>query len=97
MAQIQESAILNIANEDLDIKPREELILLIRALYNKLEQKKINHRIAGRTYSKKNPEMMREKQKQYYDRKKQDPEWMANRSKKICEKYHQKKNEQTNK
>jgi hypothetical protein len=92
MSQIEE----NLTDDILEITSREELILLIKKLYNKLEQKKNTHRMAGRTYSKKHPEMMREKQKQYYDRKKQDPEWMANRSRKICERYHQKKNEQNN-
>jgi paraquat-inducible protein B len=48
---------------------------------------------ATKKYLKAHPEAMKESKKRYYQKKCQDPEWVAEQSRKSSEKYHKKKNE----
>jgi hypothetical protein len=94
MAKIEEDLVLNLTDEALEIKPREELILLIKTLYNKLLEKPKTSEAqlrAIKNYYKKKTDSISEAQKKYYEKMKQNPEWVERKNKVSSERYHKKK------
>ena len=75
-------------------KSKEELVDLIKTIYNKLlEKPKISEAQlkAIRNYNKNHPEILAKSKKQYYDKKKLDPIWLAEQNRLNKERYHRKK------
>lgn len=90
MAQIH----AKLSNEELAIKSKEELIELIKLLYCKIEEKPKTSEAqlkAMKNYYKKKSDSVCETQKKYYERMKQNPEWVEKKNKISIERYHKKK------
>ena len=82
------------SDEELETQSKPELILLIKTIYNKfLEKPKTSEAQlkAMRNYYNKNPEAISKMRKQYYDRIKQDSNWVEEKNRIRREKYNQKK------
>ena len=85
---------ISIDEELLLNKSKEELVELIKTIYNKLlEKPKISEAQlkAIRNYNKNHPEILAKSKKQYYDKKKLDPIWLAEQNRLNKERYHRKK------
>lgn len=85
---------ISIDEELLLNKSKEELVDLIKTIYNKLlEKPKISEAQlrAIRNYNKNHPEVLAKSKKQYYEKMKQNPEWVESKNKIKRERYHQKK------
>ena len=75
-------------------KSKEELVELIKTIYTKLlEKPKISEAQlkAIRNYNKNHPEILAKSKKQYYEKKKLDPIWLAEQNRLNKERYHRKK------
>lgn len=83
-----------LSNEELAMRTKEELIELINALYIKIEKKpktsEAQLKAIKNYYSKKSSSVC-ETQKKYYERMKQNPEWVERKNKISSERYHKKK------
>ena len=76
------------------LKRIEELEGKLNEVENKPKKKTSQAQLkATKKYLKAHPEAMKESKKRYYQKKCQDPEWVAEQSRKSSEKYHKKKNE----
>jgi hypothetical protein len=94
MTQIQENMILNLPKEELLSKSKEELVDLISSLYNKLLEKPKTSEAqlrAIKNYYKKKSDSVCEMKKKYYEKMKQNPEWVEKKNKISNERYHKKK------
>jgi DNA mismatch repair ATPase MutS len=90
MAQIIE----RLSEEELAIKPKEELLKLINLLYNKIEERPKTSESqlkAVKNYYKKKTEYVCEMKKKYYEKMKQNPEWVERQRQINKEKYNKKK------
>jgi len=90
MAQIQEK----LSNEELTIRSKEELIQLINLLYCKIEEKPKTSEAqlkAMKNYYSKKSSSVCETRKKYYERMKQNPEWVEKKNKISIKRYHKKK------
>jgi DNA mismatch repair ATPase MutS len=82
------------SDEDLEIKPREDLILLIKQLHYKLLEKPKTSEAqlkAIKNYYSKKSDYVCEMKKKYYEKMKQNPEWVEKQNKLSNERYHKKK------
>jgi len=80
--------------EELETKTREELIELIKTIYNKFLEKPKTSKAqlkAIRNYYNKNPEAISKMRKKYYEKMKQDPNWVEEKNRIRRERYNQKK------
>ena len=80
MAQLQEK----LSNEELGIRSKEELIELINLLYCKIEanpKTSESQLKAMKNYYSKKSSSVCETQKKYYERMKQNPEWVEKKIK----------------
>lgn len=85
---------ISIDEELLLNKSKEELVDIIKTIYNKLlEKPKISEAQlkAIRNYNKNHPEILAKSKKQYYEKKKLDPTWLAEQNRLNKERYHRKK------
>ena len=85
---------ISIDEELLLNKSKEELVDIIKTIYNKLlEKPKISEAQlkAIRNYNKNHPEILAKSKKQYYEKKKLDPIWLAEQNRLNKERYHRKK------
>jgi hypothetical protein len=91
---MQETAIFNLPKEELLAKSKEELVDLINTLYIKFAEKPKTSEAqlkAMRNYYKKKSDSVCETRKKYYERMKQNPEWVAEQNRIGKERYHKKK------
>lgn len=75
-------------------RSKEELIDLIKLMYNKLLEKPKTSEAqlkAVKNYNKKNPDVLTKSKKQYYEKKRLDATWMAEQNRLNKERYHKKK------
>ena len=80
-------------------RSKEELIDLIKLMYNKLLEKPKTSEAqlkAVKNYNKKNPDVLAKSKKQYYEKKRLDATWMAEQNRLNKERYHKKKLLNTN-
>jgi hypothetical protein len=85
---------ISMDEESLLNKSKEELVDIIKTIYNKLlEKPKISEAQlkAIRNYNKNHPEILAKSKKQYYEKKKLDPIWLAEQNRLNKERYHRKK------
>lgn len=90
MEQIEEK----LSNEELAIRTKEELIELINALYIKIEKKPKTSEAqlkAMKNYYSKKSSSVCETRKKYYERMKQNPEWVEKQRQISKENYNKKK------
>jgi ribosomal protein L19E len=83
-----------LSNEELAIKTKEELIELINALYIKIEKKPKTSEAqlkAMKNYYSKKSSSVCETRKKYYERMKQNPEWVEKQRQISKENYNKKK------
>jgi ribosomal protein L19E len=83
-----------LSNEELAIKTKEELIELINALYIKIEKKPKTSDAqlkAMKNYYSKKSSFVCETRKKYYERMKQNPEWVEKQKQISKENYNKKK------
>ena len=91
---MQENTIFNLPKEELLAKSKEELVDLINILYIKFAEKPKTSEAqlkAIKTYYKKKSDYVCEMKKKYYEKMKQDPEWVARQNKISNDRYHKKK------
>ena len=90
MEQMEEK----LSNEELAIRTKEELIELIHALYIKIEKKPKTSDAqlkAIKNYYNKKSDYVCEMKKKYYQKMKQNPEWVEKQNKISNDRYHKKK------
>jgi ribosomal protein L19E len=90
MEQMEEK----LSNEELAIRTKEELIELINALYIKIEKKPKTSDAqlkAMKNYYSKKSSSVCETRKKYYERMKQNPEWVEKQRQISKENYNKKK------
>jgi len=90
MAQLQEI----LSKEELLIKSKEELVDIISELYINITKKPKTSEAqlkAMKNYYSKKSSSVCETQKKYYERMKQNPEWVEKKNKISIERYHKKK------
>jgi hypothetical protein len=83
-----------LSNEELAIRTKEELIELINALYIKIEKKPKTSDAqlkAIKNYYSKKSDYVCEMKKKYYQKMKQNPEWVEKQNKISNDRYHKKK------
>jgi len=83
-----------LSNEELAIRTKEELIELINALYIKIEKKPKTSDAqlkAMKNYYSKKSSSVCETRKKYYERMKQNPEWVEKQRQISKENYNKKK------
>lgn len=83
-----------LSNEELAIRTKEELIKLINALYIKIEKKPKTSDAqlkAMKNYYSKKSSSVCETRKKYYERMKQNPEWVEKQRQISKENYNKKK------
>jgi len=83
-----------LSNEELAIRTKEELIELINALYIKIEKKPKTSEAqlkAMKNYYSKKSSSVCETRKKYYERMKQNPEWVEKQRQISKENYNKKK------
>jgi hypothetical protein len=83
-----------LTDDELLNKSKEELVELVKLMYNKLLEKPKTSEAqlkAIRNYNKTHPETISKIRKQYYDKMKQDSNWVEEKNRLRRERYNQKK------